>query len=261
MRFWHFVEPSQPQGLSIIVVSSTQLNVSWNQPNYPNGIFLGYTLRFEASYPPDIDSSGVELPGPDATHLLVVDLHPGTSYNIDLLARNDFGESESVDGTGYTQPEGGSRIWLPYIHIHTAAPLISIDISVLSILSMFTVPTAAPLVSVSALSSTTLLVTWSLPATTSWKGTVQELHLLYGLVVYNETEDTMEQRMTIAVSPLAQPNDIAGSVNITGLMAFTEYYVNMSLMNDAGEGPYSDGASTMTLQGCEFIVYFFSRMY
>ena len=114
MWFWHYVEPSQPQGLNITTVSSTKLNVSWSQPDYPNGIFLGYTLRFEASYPPDIESSGEELPGPDATYLLVVDLHPGTSYNIHLLARNDFGMSEGVDGMGYTQPEGGSVVWLHY---------------------------------------------------------------------------------------------------------------------------------------------------
>ena len=59
--------------------------------------------------------------------------------------------------------------------------------------------------------------------------------------------------MTIAVSPLAQPNEIAGTVNVTGLTAFTEYYVNMSLVNDAGEGPYSNETTTMTLQGSEFI--------
>ena len=114
MWFWHYAEPSQPQGLNITTVSSTQLNVLWSQPDYPNGIFLGYTLRFEASYPPDIESSGEELPGPDATYLLVVDLHPGTSYNIYLLARNDFGMSERVVGMGYTQPEGGLVVWLHY---------------------------------------------------------------------------------------------------------------------------------------------------
>ena len=115
------------------------------------------------------------------------------------------------------------------------------------------VPTASPLVSAAPLSSTTLMVTWSPPSTTTWKGTIQKLLLLYGLVVYNETEDTMEQQMTITVSPLAQPNEIAGTVNVTGLTAFTEYYVNMSLVNDAGEGPYSNETTTMTLQDSEFI--------
>ena len=115
------------------------------------------------------------------------------------------------------------------------------------------VPTASPLVSAAPLSPTTLMVTWSPPSTTTWKGRIQKLLLLYGLVVYNETEDTMEQQMTITVSPLAQPNEIAGTVNVTGLTAFTEYYVNMSLVNDAGEGPYSNETTTMTLQGSEVI--------
>lgn len=119
---------------------------------------------------------------------------------------------------------------------------------------MCAVPAASPLVSAAPLSSTSLMVTWSPPSTITWKGTIQKLFLLYGLVVYNETEDTMEQQMTIAVSPLAQPNEIAGTVNVTGLTAFTEYYVSMSLVNDAGEGPYSDKTSTMTLQGSEFIL-------
>ena len=121
---------------------------------------------------------------------------------------------------------------------------------------MCAVPTAAPLVSASAVSSTTLRVTWSPPATTTWKGTIKELHLLYGLVVYNETEDSMENNLTIIITtPLAQPNNGSGSVNISGLMAFTEYYVNMSIVNDAGKGPYSDGTSTMTLQDGEFALY------
>ena len=64
--------------------------------------------------------------------------------------------------------------------------------------------------------------------------------------------------MTIPVSPLAQPNEIAGTVNLTGLTAFTEYYVRMSLVNDAGEGPYADKTSTMTLQGSEFFLFFFT---
>ena len=85
---------------------STQINVTWTLPKNPNGVLLGYTLRYEASYPPDIDSSGVELPGPDATHLLVVDLHPGTSYNIDLLARNDLGMSDLAQYSGYTLSTG-----------------------------------------------------------------------------------------------------------------------------------------------------------
>ena len=76
--------------------------------------------------------------------------------------------------------------------------------------------------------------------------------------------------MTIPVSPLAQPNEIAGTVNLTGLTAFTEYYVRMSLVNDAGEGPYADKTSTMTLQGSEFFfcfcflhtyVYYGSKLY
>ena len=115
------------------------------------------------------------------------------------------------------------------------------------------VPTASSLVSAAPLSSTTLKVTWSPPSTTTWKGTLQKLFLLYGLVVYNETEDTMEQQMTIAVSPLAQPNEVAGTVNVTGLTAFTEYYVCMSPVNDAEEGPYSDETISMILQGSKFI--------
>ena len=122
--------------------------------------------------------------------------------------------------------------------------------------SLCAVPTASPLVSAAPLSSTSLTVTWSPPSTTTWKGTIQKLLLLYGLVVYNETEDTMEQKMTIPVSPLAQPNEIAGTVHLTGLTAFTEYYVRMSLVNDAGEGPYADKTSTMTLQGSEFFLFF-----
>ena len=119
---------------------------------------------------------------------------------------------------------------------------------------MCAVPTAAPSVSVSALSSMVLRVAWNPPTTTTWMGTIQELHLEYGLVVYNETEDAMEQTLTIAISPLAQPDDIAGSMNITGLMPFAEYYVQMSLMNNAGEGPYSEATSAMTLQDCELHV-------
>ena len=95
--------------MNVNAVSSTELRVTWTLPANPNGVLLGYTLRYEASYPPDIDSSGEELPGPDATYLVIVDLHPGTSYNIYLLARNDIGMSETVQGTAYTMPEGVSK--------------------------------------------------------------------------------------------------------------------------------------------------------
>ena len=96
---------------------STQLNVTWTLPANPNGVLLGYTLRYEASYPPDIDSSGEELPGPDATYLVIVDLHPGTSYNIYLLARNDFNISDWEQSSGYTQSEGNLQQLLKHIII------------------------------------------------------------------------------------------------------------------------------------------------
>ena len=102
----YFTEPPKPTIVDVSSPLSTQLNVTWTLPKNPNGVLLGYTLRFEASYPPDIESFGEELPGPDATYLLVVDLHPGTSYNIYLLARNDLDISDVEQDSGYTLSKG-----------------------------------------------------------------------------------------------------------------------------------------------------------
>ena len=63
---------------------------------------------------------------------------------------------------------------------------------VLLILSTCAVPTAAPFVSASALSSTTLMVTWSPPATTTWKGTIQKLSPVHWIVPTIELSSAKE---------------------------------------------------------------------
>ena len=41
-----FLAPSAPTSVEVIVVSSSQLNITWQPPSAPNGVIIGYNITW-----------------------------------------------------------------------------------------------------------------------------------------------------------------------------------------------------------------------
>lgn len=90
-------------------------------------------------------------------------------------------------------------------------------------------------------------VSWTPPNTTDWNGPLKEI-----IIIYGEGEDnSTEQEKVIPIENMVDPDDMIGSTEIDMLIPFTEYYFMMVLINDAGEGPYTEEMRTVTLQDGE----------
>ena len=100
---------------------------------------------------------------------------------------------------------------------------------------------------VEPITSKSLEVSWTPPNTTDWNGPLKEL-----IIIYGEAEDnTTEQEKVIPIEDLVEPDDLIGTTEIDMLTPFTEYYFIMVLVNEAGEGPYSEQIAAVTLQDGE----------
>lgn len=116
-----------------------------------------------------------------------------------------------------------------------------------SVTYLCTVPSAAMSMAVEPITSKSLEVSWTPPNTTDWNGPLKEL-----IIIYGEAEDnTTEQEKVIPIEDLVEPDDLIGTTEIDMLTPFTEYYFIMVLVNEAGEGPYSEQIAAVTLQDGE----------
>ena len=103
------VVPSPPKDLKSQNVSSTSITVSWDPPQSPNGILLGY----EVSYTPDGGRlSAIEVQ--NNTTWKLSDMKPFTSYSVSVRAKTLAGYGEKCSPVIVSTLESGMLLqyWL-----------------------------------------------------------------------------------------------------------------------------------------------------
>ena len=110
------------------VMSSRSIEVSWQQPQYPNGFITSYDVRRSGKL---IFTESISVSGALRTTYTDYNLEPGTEYSYVVIARNRKGNTESPASVARTFASSPSGLDPP---------------------------------AVSALSSTSLQVTWDMPA-------------------------------------------------------------------------------------------------
>ena len=103
--------PGTPNAPSVSPVSHTSLRVTWSAPENKGPPITDYDYRYKKTTDSDQDWTEVTDPG-DITGLSVPigSLDEGTEYEVQILAKNDEGESGwSLEGTGSTQANEAPR--------------------------------------------------------------------------------------------------------------------------------------------------------
>ncbi|XP_043941066.1 protein sidekick-2 [Protopterus annectens] len=101
--------PSSPKAIKFSELTTTSVNVSWEPPEYPNGIIEGYRLIYEPCSPVDGVSKivTVDVKGNSPLWLKVKDLAEGVTYRFRIRART-FTYGPQIEANITTGPGEGA---------------------------------------------------------------------------------------------------------------------------------------------------------
>ncbi|XP_027874470.1 protein sidekick-1-like isoform X1 [Xiphophorus couchianus] len=222
--------PNEPPViLSVKPTTTTSVMVQWKRPSEDsiNGVLTGYRLYYR------------ELPANEST---VSDDRVQTTKNHNtsalITAKSTF---KTVSSASLTEFELTQLKKFRHYHIvmtsyniigesHPSAP---VEVSVGE-----AAPSVAPqLIKVSAVSPSTLEVTWDMPPLETQNGLIQGYKIHY----WERDNQNQTEKMKVIFVPDTR-------VHLTNLTSYTPYMVTLTAFNTAGDGPPSDPRGTRTLQ-------------
>uniref|UniRef100_A0A8C6VLF2 Neurofascin n=1 Tax=Naja naja TaxID=35670 RepID=A0A8C6VLF2_NAJNA len=90
--------PSAPRYFRIRQPNLETVTLEWEHPEHPNGILIGYTLRYQAFNGSKTGRTMVEVFSPNQTKFLLQRTDPISRYRFNLRGRTQIGEGEPATG-------------------------------------------------------------------------------------------------------------------------------------------------------------------
>ncbi|KAM6457040.1 neurofascin isoform 10-T15 [Liasis olivaceus] len=90
--------PSAPRYFRIRQPNLETITLEWEHPEHPNGILIGYTLRYQAFNGSKTGRTMVEVFSPNQTKFLLQRMDPISRYRFNLRGRTQIGEGEPATG-------------------------------------------------------------------------------------------------------------------------------------------------------------------
>ncbi|XP_070601588.1 neurofascin isoform X10 [Erythrolamprus reginae] len=90
--------PSAPRYFRIRQPNLEAITLEWEHPEHPNGIIIGYTLRYQAFNGSKTGRTMVEVFSPNQTKFLLQRTDPISRYRFNLRGRTQIGEGEPATG-------------------------------------------------------------------------------------------------------------------------------------------------------------------
>ncbi|XP_076359067.1 cell adhesion molecule DSCAML1-like [Tachypleus tridentatus] len=204
--------PQSPSNIVVGDVRSRVAKVSWKSSPTLSAVTQFIVRFWESSRYFGVNKLKEQVLSFGETNLLLRDLHPGTEYTVEIQAENSIGLSEPSDSVTFTTQEEEPG----------ASP---VDVTVL------------------ALDSGTLLVSWKSPPRHQWNG------VLKGYYVSYKVRDSSSRFSYETVTTDDVTDKDEEEVTIRGLNVGTEYVVTVKAFNSAGTGPSSEEVTCATLRG------------
>ncbi|XP_044799227.2 neurofascin isoform X9 [Bubalus bubalis] len=88
--------PSAPRRFRVRQPNLETINLEWDHPEHPNGILIGYTLKYVAFNGTKVGKQIVENFSPNQTKFMVQRADPVSRYRFSLSARTQVGSGEAV---------------------------------------------------------------------------------------------------------------------------------------------------------------------
>ncbi|XP_059947050.1 neurofascin isoform X9 [Mesoplodon densirostris] len=101
--------PSAPRRFRVRQPNLETINLEWDHPEHPNGILIGYTLKYVAFNGTKVGKQIVENFSPNQTKFTMQRADPVSRYRFSLSARTQVGSGEAVTEESPAPPNEGNH--------------------------------------------------------------------------------------------------------------------------------------------------------
>uniref|UniRef100_I3MVR9 Neurofascin n=1 Tax=Ictidomys tridecemlineatus TaxID=43179 RepID=I3MVR9_ICTTR len=175
--------PSAPRRFRVRQPNLETINLEWDHPEHPNGILIGYTLKYVAFNGTKVGKQMVENFSPNQTKFSMQRADPVSRYRFTLSARTQVGSGEAVTEESPAPPNEAPPT-LPPTTVGATGAVSSTDATALAAATEATtvpiIPTVAPTTvattttTVATTTTTTAATTTESPPTTTTGTKIQE---------------------------------------------------------------------------------------
>ncbi|XP_031238234.1 neurofascin isoform X3 [Mastomys coucha] len=174
--------PSAPRRFRVRQPNLETINLEWDHPEHPNGILIGYTLRYVPFNGTKLGKQMVENFSPNQTKFSVQRADPVSRYRFSLSARTQVGSGEAATEESPAPPNEATPTaappTLPPTTVGTTGLVSSTDATALAATSEATtvpiIPTVVPTTVATTIATTTTTTTAAAATTTTTTTTTTE---------------------------------------------------------------------------------------
>ncbi|XP_054378285.1 neurofascin isoform X19 [Pongo abelii] len=163
--------PSAPRRFRVRQPNLETINLEWDHPEHPNGIMIGYTLKYVAFNGTKVGKQIVENFSPNQTKFTVQRTDPVSRYRFTLSARTQVGSGEAVTEESPAPPNEATPTaappTLPPTTVGATGAVSSIDATAIAATTEATTVPIIPTVAPTTIATTTVATTTTTTAATT----------------------------------------------------------------------------------------------
>ncbi|XP_011507613.3 neurofascin isoform X1 [Homo sapiens] len=150
--------PSAPRRFRVRQPNLETINLEWDHPEHPNGIMIGYTLKYVAFNGTKVGKQIVENFSPNQTKFTVQRTDPVSRYRFTLSARTQVGSGEAVTEESPAPPNEAPPT-LPPTTVGATGAVSSTDATAIAATTEATTVPIIPTVAPTTIATTTTVAT------------------------------------------------------------------------------------------------------
>ncbi|XP_072615492.1 neurofascin isoform X13 [Vulpes vulpes] len=162
--------PSAPRRFRVRQPNLETINLEWDHPEHPNGILIGYTLKYVAFNGTKLGKQIVENFSPNQTKFTMQRADPVSRYRFTLSARTQVGSGEAVTEESPAPPNEATPTaappTLPLTTVSVTGVVSSTDATATAATTEATTVPTIPSVAPTTMATTTVATTTTTAATT-----------------------------------------------------------------------------------------------
>ncbi|XP_031993085.1 neurofascin isoform X8 [Hylobates moloch] len=163
--------PSAPRRFRVRQPNLETINLEWDHPEHPNGIMIGYTLKYVAFNGTKVGKQIVENLSPNQTKFTVQRTDPVSRYRFTLSARTQVGSGEAVTEESPAPPNEATPTaappTLPPTTVGATGAVSSTDATAIAATTEATTVPIIPTVAPTTIATTTVATTTTTTAATT----------------------------------------------------------------------------------------------
>uniref|UniRef100_A0A8C9IFR1 Neurofascin n=1 Tax=Piliocolobus tephrosceles TaxID=591936 RepID=A0A8C9IFR1_9PRIM len=163
--------PSAPRRFRVRQPNLETINLEWDHPEHPNGIMIGYTLKYVAFNGTKVGKQIVENFSPNQTKFTVQRMDPVSRYRFTLSARTQVGSGEAVTEESPAPPNEATPTaappTLPPTTVGATGAVSSTDATAIAATTEATTVPIIPTVAPTTIATTTVATTTTATAATT----------------------------------------------------------------------------------------------